>query len=233
MKTSKLVTLAALFLAAVGSMAQNSKDTTSEYVVVEHDYQVKTLFGGSSSNGFYLGYDLGFSKMKNADLIETGGRLAWVIDHSMGIGLFGSGFLTANDIEKEINGTKNNVLFAGGYGGIMFEPILFPKSPVHLSFPLMLGVGGAGYSTYSDSYEYDNNYYYDEHTLEYNYEENSDGDAFLVLKPGVELELNVVKFMRVGLGVHYRYLYGFDIAGFEKDEFNGFNANIAFKVGKF
>ena len=53
-----------------------------------------SIFGGNHTNGFYLSYDLGFGTIDNKQTVETGGRIAWIIDHSMAIGFFGNGFVS-------------------------------------------------------------------------------------------------------------------------------------------
>jgi len=222
MKKLQILFVTACVAASMGANAQTKEnDTTDQYVVVDHDYQMKTLLGGNHTNGFYLGYDIGFGSIDQNEMVETGGRLAWIIDHSFAIGLFGSGFFSASEFDKAIDGHSSDIMLGGGYGGVMFEPILFPKQPVHLSFPMMVGVGGAGYDNYS----------YNNHTFDY--WAGSDADAFMVFKPGVELEFNILKFFRLGLGAQYRYVYGLNLDGFGKNDLNGFSGNVAFKFGKF
>ena len=51
-----------------------------------------------------------------------------------------------------------NYTLAGGYGGIFIEPILGGTKPVHVSFPVLFGVGGV---TLIENYGY--NYW--EHSI--------------------------------------------------------------------
>jgi len=221
MKTVKYLFSTVCVLAGLITNAQEIKDTTNQYVVVEHDYEIKTLFGGNHTNGFYMSYDLGFANMDKSQTVETGGRLAWIVDHSVAIGFFGSGFVSANDFDKVINGNNTTLTLAGGYGGFLIEPIIGAKKPIHFSLPIMLGVGGAAY----DSYSYNSN--------TWNYYGNSNGDAFMMMKAGAEVEFNLLKFMRLGLGAQYRYIYGLNLDGFGKNDLNGISATISFKFGKF
>ena len=221
MKTVNYIFTALCVMVGYISTAQEKRDTSNKYVVVEHDYEIKTLFGGNHTNGFYISYDLGFANMDKNQTVETGGRLAWVVDHSVAIGLFGSGFVSASDFDKVINGSNSTLSLAGGYGGFLIEPIIMPKKPIHISLPIMIGVGGAGY----DSYSYNNN--------SFEYYGNSSGDAFMMLKAGAEVELNLLKFLRLGIGAQYRYVYGLNLEGFGKNDLNGISATMAFKFGKF
>jgi len=220
MKTISFFISAIIVMTGFISNAQQSKDSTNQYVVIEHgggnNNEIKTLFGCNHSNGFYLSYDLGFNTTSNIESVENGGRMAWIIGHSMALGLFGSSFINTTDINKLINGTSSTISLTGGYGGFLLEPIVLPKQAIHLSFPIEIGVGGVGYTTNDDN---QTNYH--------------NQDAFMVFKPGVEVELNMVKCFRLALGIQYRYIYGLNLQGFGKNELNGVSATMAFKFGKF
>lgn len=223
MKTTTITLSAILLLIGISVSAQDTKDTTNQYVVVQHGSgpEIKTLFGGTHTNGFYLSYDLGFGNFDNYQTVETGGRLAWIIDHSVALGLYGNGFVSASDFDKMIDNKNTSITLAGGYGGFFVEPIILPKKPIHISIPLMVGVGGATYDTFGideDSFDHFG---------------NGHADAFMVLKAGAELELNMLRFFRIGLGASYRYVYGLNLEGFGKNDLNGITGTIALKFGKF
>jgi len=224
MKKVSIIISAMFAISTFIANAQQSKDSTNQYAVIEHGNtnEIKTLFGSNHSNGFYLSYDLGFTTSDKKQTIENGGRIAWIIDHSMAFGFFGNGFISSNEFNRTINGKKSNVSLAGGYGGLLFEPIVLPKQPIHVSFPIELGVGGAGFVPSSSN----------RNNSDYNFN-NQSYDAFMVLKPGVEMELNMLKFFRLALGVQYRFVYGVKLDGIGKNDLNGISGRIAFKFGKF
>jgi hypothetical protein len=58
-------------------------------------------------------------------------------------------------------------------------------------------------------------------------------DAFFVVEPSFNLELNVASHFRVGFGVSYRYVNGLDIAGITEEDLTGVSANLNFKFGSF
>jgi len=72
----------------------------------------------------------------------------------------------------------------GGYGGLLIEVIIFPKSPFHVSFPLL--ISGGGITSFKNTGYCD---YYDYPT-----------SAYFVFVPGIELELNMVSFFRINSG---------------------------------
>ncbi len=217
----KRITLSVmLLLMAAGVFAQDGQTTQPQ--------QMKTLFGNSGirSNGGYGGVSTGYTKIDGLDAITVGGKGAWLINHQIGIGLAGHGFMTERRFDAELTDDSR---FAGGYGGLMFEFIATPHSPVHLSFSTTVGAGGV-------SYFRDNDFFngVDRHTFD------EDSEAFFVVEPTVELELNLVKFMRLAFGVSYRYTSDITltyrsnnqaIAG--KDLLNGLSGGVTLKFGKF
>jgi len=179
---------------------------------------------------------LGIADIHPKDALQLGGRVAWIANHRFALGLVGYGFV--NDIQKDYDDDPSSYFLAGGYGGIFFEPILMPNKPVHVSFPIILGVGGISAvesnNWESSHYNYQNtNYYYD-------------SDAFLVFEPGVDVEFNIVKFFRIAIGASYRLTNGINlrykyldnnfneqIIEIDKNALNSFTFNIGFKFGWF
>lgn len=216
----KRITLSIILLfAAVAVFAQDGQSA---------EPQMKTLFGNSGikSNGAYGGISTGYTKIDGLDAITVGGKGAWLINHQIGIGLAGKGFMTERKFDT---GLSDDYRFAGGYGGLMFEFIAAPNSPVHLSFSTTIGAGGVSYLR--DNHVFDN---FDRDPFD------EDTEAFFVVEPEVELELNMLKFMRLAFGVSYRYTSDINltydtsnqaIAG--KDLLNGLSGGVTLKFGKF
>jgi len=188
------------------------------------DDEIKTIFGRTRTNGGYGAFSITYSEIDRKNAIQFGGRGAWIIDHSLAIGFGGTGFL--NDYQYDAI-LDENVNLAGGYGGLYIEPILAPRFPFHISFPIFLGVGAIAYT--SDSY---NDNHWD------NYIE--DTDVYLIAEPGVELEFNILKYFRIALGAYYRYTSDVHLEYIntgqpfvDKDVLHGLSMGITFKFGKF
>ncbi|MHA7099695.1 hypothetical protein BXY85_1813 [Roseivirga pacifica] len=199
-----------LLVVAVSAKAQNS--------------DIRTIFDskGERSNGGYGGITTGYSKIADRDALLVGGQGAWLINHQFGIGLAGTGFMTEREFDSELN---NRYLVTGGYGGLMLEFIAFPQSPIHLSFPLVVGAGGVSYSRSTRDYE-----------LGF----SEDSQAFFVVEPGAEIEMNVISFMRLSFGVKYRFTSDIDLTYLnsgdrilEQDALRGLTGTVALKFGKF
>ncbi len=209
----KTVLLAMLFSLAVSAFAQR-----------EHDYDddnINTLFGNHNiSHGGYGAFGAAYTMINDVDAIVLSGRGAWIVNQTLGLGLAGSGFLNdyrySQIYEEDVN-------LSGGYGGILIEPIIFPRSPVHLSVPLIAGVGGIAYTRAAFQ---DDPWNYEDYWVE-------DTDAFLIFEPGVEIELNLLRFFRLAFGVSYRMTSKINLVETPSDVLNGVSTGVTFKFGKF
>jgi hypothetical protein len=203
--------------------------------------EIKTLFGGTDfqSLGGYGALTTGYTKVNNLDAIYFGARGAVIINHSFALGLGGNGFISEPVNDKNLN---NDFEFAGGYGGLVFEPIIGARQPIHLSFPILVGAGGIGYTQHwGDQYDEDKDFN----------DYNEDSKAFFVFEPGVEIEFNMIKFMRVAITGSYRYTSDINLKYKEHfsmdssspgisgtsiapgDLLRGFNVGLIMKFGKF
>jgi hypothetical protein len=214
----KKITVFLVFILAV-SMA---KAQDSSY---END-EVRTVFSRNKSNGGYGAFTVSYSNIGGYDALVTGGRGAFIFDHALAFGLGGYGFVNNLDYDyyhNGSNGTNRDLSLAGGYGGFIIEPIIAGKSPVHLSFPILIGGGGVALV---DMYGWE---YWGQPQPGYEY----DYDAFFVIEPAVELEFNLARFFRLAAAVSYRHTSDIQLAQTEKDALRGFNYGLTFKFGKF
>lgn len=184
------------------------------------DGDIQTIMGKNSTVGGYGALSIQYTELEDRDAFVFGARGAVVIGHMMAIGLGGSGFF--NDTQHD-NVTGQDVSLAGGYGGFFFEPIVLPRYPVHVSFPILIGAGGISVMTSEDD-GWDN------------YESEA-SDAFMVIEPGVEVELNVTRFFKFCVGASYRYTSDVQIDDTEyqidEDILRGFSGGVTFKFGRF
>ncbi|PLW98403.1 MAG: hypothetical protein C0593_05735 [Marinilabiliales bacterium] len=196
---------------------------------VEYDNnEIRTLAGNKNiSNGFYAGLNFGYTPIEDKDAFLTGVRLAWVINHSFALGVTSTGFVTDMDHYNDI--ADDNFYLTGGYGGIYMEPIFFAKSPIHFSVPITIGAGGI--------FAWNEDYFNDPWEHGY-YEYHDDCDTFFVVEPGLELDMTVVKFMRISLGATYRItddiqMQNNDDIAVSKDALRNISGYFSLKFGKF
>lgn len=199
--------------------------------------QMRTIFSASQSQsvGGYGAFEVGYTQINKLDAVSMGGRGMVILNHSLGLGLGGKAFISRPVYDTNL---QHDYEFVGGYGGFYIEPIIAPHRPVHVSFPLLIGVGGLSYIKHWGDYEDNFDYRTDS--------ENS--NAFFVIEPGVELEMNLIKWMRFSIVGSYRYTSAADLKyksrQTDENSFAGtaiapsgllrsYNLGIIMKFGKF
>jgi hypothetical protein len=217
--------LMALFIVAIG-MAQDDQSRTEQ--------EFKTIFHGNKSNnkiihGGYGGIMMNYTQIDHKDAFLAGIRGMWIINHGIGIGIGGYGFANELKFYSDADNTSDYSL-AGGYGGLTIEPIIAAKSPIHVSFPVLIGAGGVAsiQEQWSPYPVHDNNYY------------SEDSQAYFVIEPGVEVEFNMVKFFRLAIGGYYRYTSDVELQAWTGTDYksinpdlSGFSVGMTLKFGKF
>ena len=214
-----MVVLLALALPAV--VAQEPEEENPQEKQEQNPGNVQTLFVPHSGSGGYGAFTIGYSKINGQDALLMGGRGEWVIGHGFGLGLGGYGFIN-DPIYHPIDDL--NYALAGGYGGLIMEPILFGWFPVHLSFPILIGAGGVANTAYSADY-YDPYEYYDGWMV--------GSAAFFVAEFTAEVEFNLVRFFRLAIFGSYRYTSDINIATIPTNAIRGWSGGMTFKFGSF
>ncbi len=188
------------------------------------DREIRTLLGNNIYTwGGYFGFGGGYSMIDDKDAILMSGRAVCLLNRGLGFGFTGTGFLNDYHYDAFLD---DDVNLAGGYGGLIIEPILFPRSPVHIAFPIVAGVGGIAYNR--------SDWYYENHeSWKYREVQVEDSGIFLVFEPGIEIELNMLKFFRLAGGVSYRYTTDVDLINTPRNALEGITMSISFKFGKF
>jgi hypothetical protein len=194
-----------------------SQDPEFEYY---KNREIKTILGRNREGGGYCAFTSGYSVIDQKNAVLFGGRFGWLASHSIGIGIGATGFLNEFHYEPSVD---RDVFLAGGYGGLYIEPILFPRWPVHLSFPVLLGAGGISYVS-------------KEAALNNNLIEDS--EAFLLVEPAAELELNLTRFFRFSIGASYRFPSAFNVGlsgspTSNAESIKGVSYTLSLKFGKF
>lgn len=111
---------------------------------------------------------------------------------------------------------------AGAYLGLHLEPILFSKSKINLSFPLLIGGGGVDLI---------------EERLVRNNSEDIDNERWkpvFVVEPGINILYNLSRYIQLEAGVKYRFSSKVDFKpDFNLTRIDGFSTGIGVKIGVF
>jgi hypothetical protein len=204
-----VITLIAIVI-CIGAKAQNDQN------------DLRTVFNSTERLGWWVSPDFAWSQIDNRDAFIGGMSGGIIVNHEFSIGLAGYGIMNSENFRYTGIIDTADVYLYGGYGGLKLEYRLNPLNMFNIAFPVLIGGGGVTYSTWGhDNWQ----------------STNSEGayawDSFFMIEPGVVLGINLLKFMRVDLGVSYRYAPGINLPETDSDLLNGFNATASLKFGRF
>jgi hypothetical protein len=190
--------------------------------------KIGTLFGKNKDAklGWFVGLDNGYTQFDSREVYLCGLNAGLVINHNFSMGFSGSGWTNRNTMYYSNVTDSTGAYLEGGFGRFLFEYTLFPQSAVHLTFPILIGGGGASYINDEDYWEWDEGEWDTWH-------KNLDTDIFFSVEPGIRAEVNILKFMRLNAGFSYRYVSGLELINTPSDMMNNFSFTAGLKFGKF
>jgi len=196
---------------------------------------MKTLFSGKKMkfSGGFINPELKGTIINPGDGKDgygflMGGRLGFIFNEKYSIGLGGYGLVTEHTTP---NGTDildpnydPDAKIGFGYGGLIFEYTLFGNKMIHFTIPVLVGGGVA--SLYKDVVIDEEEWTWDDFT-------NYENSGFFVVEPGVNIEVNVTKFMRFDLGASYRLVQFVEMDNLTNDDLSNIAVNASLKFGIF
>jgi hypothetical protein len=189
--------------------------TLSIGVQASSDVKMRTLMPESVTHGVYIAPFFSLSPFGPNDEfgVSPGVQIGWTLNKNFTIGLKASQLwknIEATWIRKQLPHYLNC-----SYAGAFFSYTFMPDALVHAEFYTLIGGGLAGYriQTFGD---FDN--------LE---------DDFIILEPGVVIETNVTRFMRIGMGLSHQVVQGIELKNMKDVDFSGLSFSAIMKVGLF
>ena len=193
--------------------------------VERQNREVKTLFGNGGGFGGFLEVEAKAGEINGQTGLLLGGAVKGVFGSQINIGFAGYGLTTS--IESDTYDEENELYEVDfGYGGLVLEPVIGDRSAVHITLPILFGIGGIGLQ--KNRYDI-----FDEDDIDWEDYEAFDEDVFLVVEPGMNLELNLLRNLRLNVGATYRYVYDNDVIGLSDEELSGFTGKVGLKFGWF
>lgn len=199
------------------------------YAQAQADQQApQTLFGGLSVERVagFGGPWLAFTDLKGKSSVMIGGKFGAVFNDKIGFGLIGMGFGGRMKFRGDnlLGNTNANLKANYGAGGIFLEYMVNLPKLVHLTFPVNIMVGGVKVEQdITSTNSINNNDKDDDITIE--------SDGFVVLEPGLNLELNVSKYLILGGNVSYRYVSGANLKNISESDLSGLSFGVVVKFG--
>lgn len=199
-----------------------SQITFGQVVEGNKEEKINTVFGKVRITGAFASIDFNKTELNKQDAFLIGGKIGINLNRRFNFGFAGYGL--TNNVESKMKLPDNTPLnIEMGYGGIYLEPVFFPNSAVHVSFPIIVGAGGYNFVEDNDiltNPNWPNRRYKD------------DPEAFFVAEGGINVEINVFRWLKLSGGPTYRYVDDFENGKIE-DQFRGFGGNISLKIGWF
>lgn len=168
-------------------------------------------------HGVYLGLSTYYGEIDGKDTYLGGLKIAYVANRQFEVGFAGVFLYSEQDNPMTLNED-----LIGGYGGLHLEPILFSKSMVNLSFPMLIGAGGVGYL----SNDFDD-------PIDSGDINDDDVDAVFVFEPGMNVLFNISRYLQLEAGIRYRFSSKLDLEFNSLSRINGFSGGVGIKVGVF
>jgi len=189
-------------------------------MIFNGDDTQKTLFGKARPSGAFVGFSVKPALVNGQESIFMGGSAAIALGEKVNLGVIGYGLVSdVGSNQFAMDGTEYFIEM--GYGGFLFEPVFGSNRILHFTAPLILG---AGVSALSKNRPWDFDYEYDEYT---------DPELFLVAEPALNAELNLFRFMRLSAGVGYRFIGETGIFNLTNTNLSGWTGNVTLKLGWF
>lgn len=180
--------------------------------------QEETLISRDIESGGYGGLEVKFGEINGEWEVFVGGRGGWIINHQFVLGGAGYGMTTEGETRPGSIVPYFNELFEMGYGGVLLAYINNSHRLIHLTVETLIGGGGISY-------------YGDEGNDPFN--DEFDGDAFFIVEPGVNFELNISRRLRFAAGASYRITSGVEFQDLKDGDITGPAINLMLKFGKF
>jgi hypothetical protein len=217
MKKRIIITCMAL-MACGYSQAQDT-----EVIYTEKPREVETLMKTDGGFGGHLSLNVKGTEVYDEASLLLGGELVFTLNHALNIGVAGYGMPTRVKFEDDGPNFTEDLYLEMGYGGLFIEPVFFDQKVVHFTIPVLIGGGWSGLSNLS-LYDVDNQH---DQLLLY------DETIFFVLEPGINLEVNLVRNVKLMAGGSYRYVNGSDMRGVEDEDLGGLTFGAGIRVGWF
>ncbi len=208
-----LLTIAVLIWAHAFIQAQDQEEIPYK--------ETKTVLGKGSKIRGFGSLDTRLAEINDELGLLVGAHGGIVLNNNFVIGLGGYGLTTSYKFDG-VEPDEDLYLY-GGYGGLILGAIFAPKEVVHIYTPVLIGAGGFEIS--------DRNLFRTGRIGDFNsYIENT---AFFVVEPGVEVEVNITRFFKIGMGASYRFVRGADLVNASNEDLSGFSGGLSLKFGKF
>ncbi len=211
----KLIAIALILLGTSSALAQESAGSLRAAFFSTAPVLARIDEGGDATrtggliqhHGFYAAPTFGVTRLDGSAAGMVGVRAAWLANHTVGVGV------AFNALANQLGDARGRAL--GGYGGLLLQHVFGQGRVVHGSVDATVGAGAACRQA-----------------------DGAHGDdclskSFFVFEPLANLELDLVRAMRLSLGAGYRLAIAGEKGNLSSADLSGFVAKAALEFGVF
>lgn len=172
-----------------------------------------TLFGNAASGkiGFMIAPSMGYTTIDNAGVAMFNLRGGIVLAKKLTVGGYYNASLNEFVPKSE---TVPGIYMDYRSGGLLAEYTLWSDKLLHLTFPLMIGIGEVEMDSPQGTVNF--------------------GEAnFLRIEPGALLEVNLLPYVRLNAGLTYRHIGQMTYRNLTHQQISGLQGLFGLKIGLF
>jgi hypothetical protein len=186
-------------------------------ITAQTNKDVKTLFGnGKTQIGYFINPFCQFGNFAGANAVIPGIGAGVILNDKYSLNILYKLTVT----ENTPSGEANQLYLHGQWFGLKAEYSLKPEGVVHLNFPIEIGAGEIELDL-KDAYENDQIIV------------PTDEGWFAYLEPGVALEINLQKFIKLNFSAGYRFVSNVTFRNISENDLKGFTFTTGLKIGLF
>jgi hypothetical protein len=196
---SVYLTAGLLFIISVGSFAQD---------LIPRNYDETK---GQAIIGGYFSFDSKLTSINGNNAGFSGGSFGIVIKQRTRIGLGGYSLGGKNLFEYSNSGENNEVYHLNNeiqYFGLTFEYVFLPDAPVHITIPVLLAGGS---TTIKEEVPLNQLSFPGSNGIERTYWATVEKSNLSVFEPGINIELEMLSWMKLHLGASYRFVFNSEL----------------------
>jgi hypothetical protein len=195
---------------------------SQQYVDSYDPREIKSLLGKENHLNGFGGMDVKISDFFDERSLILGGYGGVLVNRNYFFGIAGYGIATQPNFDGiTIDDSPSKLTLNGGYAGLLIGGTILAREIVHLSIPVILGVGEVQIS--------DEDFFPNVDNAEFTIERST----FFVGEPGAELEFNITPTFRIAAGASYRYIYGLELRNLVDEDLTNWTGTVSFRFGRF
>ncbi|HSD64416.1 MAG TPA: hypothetical protein VLB50_11475 [Ignavibacteriaceae bacterium] len=185
------------------------------YTILIIIVSIECSFSQNFESGAFAAPVLKFTKLIDQSSLVLGVKAGWIIDKKI---VLGAGYyVLTRGVKTSYSNLESdqNILMNFNYGGLEFEYLLLYDTRFNISLDMLLASGGQNFYVANQNRNY--------------------GTAsLLVWEPQLNLEIKLYDWLHADAGISYRMISkNYVLYGVTRDDLQGINFLLTFKIGKY